>query len=370
MKKELLKKFLSSTTFIVLVIGNTYCQQSDNSKPGTQYVKSNIINVQFHESDSIFSNPGQGWMSSRLPSSIRYLRIGWAELEPEHGKYNWSLIDNAIARGKQNGTKISLRIMTCSPHSKGYYTSPKWLFDQGCRSYEYLVGGDDPTSGGVRIPRIEPDYSDSLYLLRHRDFIKALGQKYDESSDLEFLDIGSYGYWGEWHTPHPVRIEFRKKIVDMYTQTFKKTPLVFMTDDAEVLGYALSKGTGMRRDGVGSRSHERTWIGSDKYASVTAMADAWKQAPVVFEWYGNYDYLMSRGWSYDSAINFMLNNHVTIINDNVGKVPDDKMSQIYKLAKLAGARFVLNELTHEGNVKTNSLLNINMKWTNTGVGKV
>jgi hypothetical protein len=34
----------------------------------------------------------------------------------------------------------------------------EWLFDAGCKSFEYLVDGDDPTSGGKRVPRIEPDW--------------------------------------------------------------------------------------------------------------------------------------------------------------------------------------------------------------------
>jgi hypothetical protein len=64
-----------------------------------------------------------------------------------------------------------------------------------------------------------------------------------------------------------------------------------MSDDAEGLSYALAHGTGFRRDGVGSPWHERNWIGSDKYSVVPALVAAWKQAPVVFEWFGNHDYL-------------------------------------------------------------------------------
>jgi hypothetical protein len=370
MKSELIKKRLILSLLGFIVYSVSYCQTITKQKDGSQYKDSDFVKVQFHESDSVFSNPGQGWMSSRLPSSIKYIRIGWSDLEPERGKYDWSAIDNAIARGKQKGVKVALRIMTCSPHSIGYYTSPKWLFDEGCKFHEYLVGGDDPTSGGARIPRIEPDYSDSLYLTRHNDFIKALGKRYDKSSDIEFLDIGSYGYWGEWHTPNAAPVEVRKKIVNMYAGAFKKTPLVFMTDDAEVLSYALDKGIGMRRDGVGSRWHEKTWIGSAKYSAVKGMADVWKHAPIVFEWYGNYDYLLQRGWSFDSAINFMLRNHVTIINDNIGIVPSDKMPQIINVAKYSGARFVLNEISHEKSIAAGSKFSINMKWTNTGVGKI
>jgi hypothetical protein len=106
--------------------------------------------------------------------------------------------------------------MTCNAHSAGYYASPKWLFDAGCKGFEYLQGGDDPTSGGKRIARIEPDYADPLYLARHGEFIAALGQHYDGRPEVEFLDIGSYGIWGEWHTPHPASVAVRKQIVDLY----------------------------------------------------------------------------------------------------------------------------------------------------------
>lgn len=370
MKNELVKRCLLSLILVVLTVSAAFSQEKGPRDVKSSSGKGNLVKVAFHETDTIVCNPGQGWMSSRLPSSIMYFRVSWVDLEPEHGKYNWSAIDDKIASAKQKGMGVAFRIVTCNPHSKGYYSTPKWLFDEGCKSYEYVVPGTDPYAGGPRFPRNEPDYSDSLFLLRHRELILAMGQRYNESPDIAFLDIGSYGYWGEWHTRNPVPVAARMKIVDMYRLAFPDKQLVFMTDDAEVLGYALEKGAGLRRDGVGSPGHEKSWIGSPKYAGVKGMEDAWKYAPVVFEWYGNYDYLVSRGWSFESAVDFMLRNHVTVINDNIGKLPAEKMPQIEKLAKLAGARFVLNELTHEKKVKRGSSLTIDMNWTNSGVGKV
>jgi hypothetical protein len=337
-----------------------------------------MVRVQFREVDTPFSNPGQGWMNQqrspktepRFPCSVVYVRYGWAEAEPVEGQYNWKLLDDAIAAWKPRGAAIAFRVMTCSAHSAGYYTSPKWLFDAGCKGFEYLVGGDDPTSGGKRIPRIEPDYNDPLYLAKHGAFLKALGERYDGHPAIEFLDIGSYGVWGEWHTKHPAPVAVRKQIVDLYLRAFHKTPLVFMSDDAEVLAYALAHGTGFRRDGVGSPWHEKTWIGSKKYAAVEGMADTWKRAPIVFEWFGNYDYLQSRQWSFDAAVNFMLANHVTLINDNVGRVPPEAMPQLEKLARLAGARFVLRELVHPKTVRSGTSLPLQMRWANVGVGKL
>jgi hypothetical protein len=156
----------------------------------------------------------------------------------------------------------------------------------------------------------------------------------------------------------------------MYLQAFPKTPLVFMSDDVEVMGYALAHGAGIRRDGVGSPWHEQNWIGSPRYAGVQGMADTWKKAPVVFEWYGDYDYLKSQGWSYDAAVNFMLNNHVSMINDNIGRVPPEAMPQLEKLARLAGYRFVLREVAHEKTMQRGATLDVTMKWANVGVGKL
>ncbi len=337
-----------------------------------------IQRVTFREVDTLFANPGAGWMSQqrtpksdpRFPCSVAYIRFHWADVEPSEGQYDWKIIDDAIAAWKPRGATVSMRVMTCSAHSAGYYSSPKWLFDAGCKGFEYEVGGGDPTSGGKRIPRIEPDYADPLYLAKHAAFIKALGQRYDGQPGVEFLDIGSYGNWGEWHTKHPVPVAVRKSIVDMYLSAFKKTPLVFMSDDAEVLAYALEHGTGFRRDGVGSPWHEQNWIGSKKYAAVQGMADTWKAAPVVFEWFGDFDYLKSRGWSFDSAVNFMLTNHVTLINDNIGRFPPEALPQLERLARLAGYRFLLRELSHPAAVKCGSSLSVNMKWANVGVGKL
>lgn len=337
-----------------------------------------ITRRQFREVDTLFANPGQGWMSQRrsprdaprFPCSVVYIRFGWADVEPEPGRYHWKLIDDVIAAWKPRGATVAMRVMTCSAHSSGYYTSPKWLFDAGCRGFEYLVGGDDPTSGGKRIPRIEPDYADPIYLDKHGAFLAAFGRRYDGHADVEFLDIGSYGVWGEWHTKHPAPVAVRQQIVDLYLHAFRQTPLVFMSDDAEVLNYALAHGTGFRRDGVGSPWHEQNWIGSKKYAGVTGMADTWKRAPVVFEWFGDYAYLQSRQWSFDAAVDFMLRHHVNLINDNFGRVPPEAMPQLEKLARLAGARFVLRELAHPKAVPRGTALNLEMKWANVGVGKL
>ncbi len=74
--------------------------------PGTNWVVR-----RFREVDTLFANPGQGWMSQarspkaspRFPCSVVYIRFNWADVEPEQGKYNWQVIDDVIAAWKPLG---------------------------------------------------------------------------------------------------------------------------------------------------------------------------------------------------------------------------------------------------------------------------
>ena len=317
----------------------------------------------------------QPWTKPRFPASVMYVRFDWQSVEPEDGRFDWTLIDTAIAEAHKLHQTVAMRVMTANAHSTGYYSSPKWLFEEGCKGYEYGKSGSDSALGGSPITRIEPDYSDPIYLAKHAAFMEAFGARYNGSPDVEFLDIGSYGVWGEWHTTHPASVEVRRQIVDMYLRAFSKTPLVFMTDDGMQKGggamsYALEHGTGLRRDGVGSPWHAERWAGTPAFASVPSMGDAWKHAPVVFEWYGSYEYLKSRGWSLDAAIKFMLDNHVTLINDNIGDVPPEAMPKMEELARRAGYRFVLRQITQPRTVTSGEPLTVMMTWANVGVGKL
>jgi hypothetical protein len=327
--------------------------------------------VTFTETVTLFANPGIGWMpdpyrTPRFPASIVYLRLDWYALEPADGQFNWKPIDDVIARAQRTHATIAMRIMTANAHSSGFYSSPKWLFDEGCKGFQYQPDGADASQGTPQ-PRIEPDYADPLYLRKHEAFLKAFGARYNGSPAFEFLDIGSYGIWGEWHTPHPASIKVRKKIVDMYLHAFPSTPLVFMSDDADVMAYALAHGAGLRRDGVGDPWHAARWANTPAYAKVRAMAETWKHAPIVFEWFLDYNYMQARGWSFASAVDFMLRNHVSVIHDNLGPVPQEAQPLLNKLARLAGYRFVLRSLSLPAVIQPGDTLPLTLQWSNVGV---
>ena len=90
-------------------------------------------------------------------------------------------------------------------------------------------------------PELEvPVLDDPKVLAAHLDFIKRLGARYDGHPDIDHVDLGSVGWWGEWHmsqssnAPMPT-LETQKKIVDAYLAAFQKTPLVMLIGGGDML---------------------------------------------------------------------------------------------------------------------------------------
>jgi hypothetical protein len=89
--------------------------------------ESKLVRVQFREVDTLFANPGQGWMSqqrsprgeARFPCSVVYLRFNWADAEPEEGKFDWKLIDDVIAAWKPRGAAVSSHTRASSSRCEG-----------------------------------------------------------------------------------------------------------------------------------------------------------------------------------------------------------------------------------------------------------
>jgi len=322
-----------------------------------------VVVHQFTDNGTLLSNPNMGCLTfndpQRFGSSIAYWRWNWYEIEPRKGQYAWSVIDKAIQYWSRNKMKFSFRIETADPNTLGYYCSPKWLFDEGCKKYEYMESDS--------ILRVEPDYGDTLFLQEHAKFISALGQHLDGNPNIEFIDIGSFGLWGEWHSDHDVNITIKEKIIDMYSAAFKTIPLIMMSADPGGLQYAAVKGYGIRRDGVGSVWDTASWYDKNLYPK-GFNTEMWKTAPVVLEWYNNYGYIInSDHCSFNVGVQFMLDNHVTYINDNIGSVPDSVLKILRQLVKKCGYRFMLNTISNSAAIQSGDTLAIEMLWSNTGV---
>ena len=337
--------------------------------------------VSFTEDDGVIRNPGQGWSSGTKWQFVRkdpdvnygqiYVRTSWTKLEPEEGKYDWSELDNMLKLAGEQGIPLSLRIM-CACIMAKYPSTPQWVFDKGAKGDKIEI--ELPEKGVTNVvTQISPHFDDPVFMREHRRFIAALAERYDGNPLIAGLDIGSYGHWGEWHChglppdtnrymtavpperrprTQPIKYPFaiRKQYADWYLEGFKKTPLVFMTDDDETLKYAIGENgpsrVGLRRDGVGSPWHFNRWIGKPPYDAIPKMADVWKERPIWLEFFGHAPDMVKRGWDVPYAIDWMLTNHVSVVNTipfspwELKAFDPEMFALLKKLDLYAGARLV------------------------------
>ncbi|MBP9674751.1 MAG: DUF4832 domain-containing protein, partial [Bacteriovoracaceae bacterium] len=92
--------------------------------------------------------------------------------------------------------------------------------------------------------------------------MKAMGKRYDTDPRIAWVEVGSYGIWGEWHVWQNEKLsatlENRKKIVQHYTDHFKQKKLIIPYGDKEASQKVLASGHGgLRNDCLGLiDSHE------------------------------------------------------------------------------------------------------------------
>jgi len=222
------------------------------------------------------------------------------------------------------------------------------------------------------------DMDDPTTLQRHLDFIKRLGEKYDGHPDISHVDIGSIGWWGEWHLSGSNKnrlptIENRKKVVDAYFAAFRKTPMLMLIGGGECLKYATQHGAGWRADCLGDMGgFSKNWYHMrDSYPislKESGSQDVWKTAPVAWETCWDMRKWVKEGWRLRYIFNYALALHASYINNKSAPLPpgNDNRPELERFLRRLGYRLVLRELQHPSGVRAGTKLDLLMKWQNVG----
>jgi beta-galactosidase GanA len=133
-------------------------------------------------------------------ASVRdsYRRVTWRELEPTQGNYDFSRIDEGIATARANGGVFGFRVQAaCTGCAAGGVAVPDYLKDLMPKGFWFRLNNTT---------NYAPDWNDPDYLSRLDALLHALGERYGNDPRVGFVDISSYGDYGEWHVhqwPYP-----------------------------------------------------------------------------------------------------------------------------------------------------------------------
>lgn len=339
-------------------------QGGDTNHQGTVTVTPTAI-------DDVLVNPGIGFADFSLEGSpaleteyprgaVGYVRWTWAELEPAEGQYDFARVDNTIAKARARGESLAFRIMPCWEGS-----TPQWLLDMGVDSIEASDG-------------TFPDHNSPVFLEHHERLVRAFGARYAGSLDIDHVDIGSVGCWGEWNTAccegtscdalYPTEAN-QLAIIDWYIEAFAGTPLVALIGGPS---HAEARGAGWRGDCFGDYGFfGADWNHMDdtyQPASVDpVIGNAWKTAPVQFEACGVMQDWYDAGYDIDRILAKGLEWHMSVFNGKSSPVPAAWRAKVDEWQKRLGYRLVLASLTHSAKVAPGSSLSLRAEWENRGV---
>ena len=175
-------------------------------------------------------------------TTIAYWRIYWKYLEPEMGIYRWDIIDKALEVAEKRGQTLLFRAMSYGTRDRE--DVPDW--------YRKMVGPNKDWKYNNPVNAWMVDPEDLRYVQYFGDFIRAMGERYDGHPGFEAVDLSIIGAWGEGAGSDLLSQKTREALIDAYTESFKKTPLIALLMDEKTNKYANSKiSVGWRVDCIG-----------------------------------------------------------------------------------------------------------------------
>jgi len=323
-------------------------------------------------------NPGLGWSEegpvgklaptaggADFPAStISYCRWFWETLEPEEGKVRWEILDEALRQAHAHHQTLAIRLM---PYDQKH-PLPEWYQKSGARRANRATDKD----GEIW----QPDFADPLYLKYWGAVVAAAGERYDGHPDLDSVDISSVGYWGEGWSPYMPAFEVQKKLIDIWLEAFRRTPLLMNFDEEKALAYGTQQGAGWRLDCWGdmrSATNGRWCHMLDFYPQQIVRAgiqDVWERSPVSLETCWVPGGWKEKGYDLDYIIAQALRWHVSSVNIKSSAIPPEWKKAFDEFQNKMGYRFILRRLEYPKVVLAGTMQPVHMWWLNAGVAPV
>ncbi len=349
------------------------------------------VTVRPADSGAVLANPGMGWVfhyydnvpahygSKLAPSdtlddwpglTVIYLRIPWSYIEPEEGKFNWSVLDTPAQRWIAKGKQVAFRITTSESWTR--WATPKWVADAGAKGYNFRPGKGVQPDG----PYWEPDFDDPVFLDKLDHFLAAMAGRYDGNPEVAFVDVGSLGVWGEGHTwastRRPIGLETVKRHIDLHKKHFPRTLLAANDDlggpDASganrVMDYARDRGLTLRDDSILVQPDKRAYFHAP-------WAEAfWPRVPVILE-SEHYGGSKARGCWQDGSLYLKAIEEYRASYASIHWWPHEFLQEnrelVHQINLRLGYRLQLVEASWPKAVQAGGVLTFAGRWRNAGV---
>lgn len=319
--------------------------------------------VVYTASDDVYINPYMGYAGwavnmtkKHMPEpdvSLAFALLFWKDFEPEKGVYDFDSFEelNNFQHLTSKNVKIIIRFVCDYPSTDKHMDIPEWLFDE--------IDGAGQYYNNNGLQGFAPDYANEYIIKRHDLAIKTLGERYGNSPDVAFIQLGSLGQWGEWHNTI-AGISFPDSdITDLYVKhylnAFKEIKLQMRRPN----DIAKENGIGFYNDMMGNNESTYMWLGWIEDFGVT---DYYSIAPSGGEFASTYPLEKYFNDMYENVKKMMIDSHTTYIvalpqgNDN----SED-------LLKTIGYRLMVENVHYSNEIYYKNTVSIMFNIKNAGI---
>lgn len=169
--------------------------------------------------------PYRGDKRDRFPHSLEFSYMPYSDLVKGYDEFDWRPLEKMLDEIAGRGHQAVFRVFLEYPKKRGVI--PEFLIRDGLKIHQYVNTNTQP------FPPADvetPDYEDKNLRRSLKNFIAALGKKYDGDPRIGFITAGLLGTWGEWHN-YPRNDLFASKavqeeVMDAYEAAFNITPVL------------------------------------------------------------------------------------------------------------------------------------------------
>lgn len=169
--------------------------------------------------------PYQADVRDFFPHSLEFNYLPYSALVKGYEKFDWTPLEKMLDDIASRGHQAVFRIFLEYPGKKDVI--PKFLLKDGLKVTKWRYTETQPHPPA---PIETPDYEDKNLRRSLKNFLAAMGAKYDGDPRIGYITAGLLGTWGEWHN-YPREELFASKavqleILDAYEAAFKVTPVL------------------------------------------------------------------------------------------------------------------------------------------------
>lgn len=338
------------------------------------------VKVDFEPGKDVYDNPLMGYANwaeqtdEAEKGELVYIDVTWAQWEPKEGRFDIAGLEerNNIQRWKSEGKHAVLRFVCDMPGKEQHMDIPQWLYEKTADGIFY------DTDYGMGYA---PVYDNPEFVKAHGKALAALGSYCSQDTFVSYVELGSLGHWGEWHTKYSDGVppmpdaEVCWEYANQYADSFINARLLMRRNYV----MAVDGGMGLFNDMTGLPEDTREWLDWQKnggayetpgrqipYAPIEAV---WNSAPVGGEFTSQLTMEQMLGEKLEQTLSLIKQSHMTFIGPHCPKRELLESGGAIEVSRLLGYRYRISHMDIKMDYVRQSF-KVELVWENDGAAPI